>query len=115
GIANKSDRQTQYINAIGAFYKDWDKVPHRTRCLQFEKAMGKLYADYPKDKEAAVFYALSLVAAADPADKSYKNQKKAGAILSALYPNEPNHPGVVHYLIHAYDYPELAALALPAA
>ncbi len=48
-------------------------------------------------------------------DKSYRNQRKAGGILTALYPGEPNHPGIVHYIIHSYDYPELAALALPAA
>ena len=74
-----------------------------------------IYKKYPQDKEAAIFYALSLDAAADPADKSYNNQKKAGAILNAVYPDEPNHPGIVHYLIHTYDYPGLAELALPAA
>jgi hypothetical protein len=74
-----------------------------------------VYKKYPDDKEAAIFYALSLDGAADPADKSYSNQRKAGAILTGLYPGEPNHPGIVHYIIHSYDYPELAALALPAA
>ena len=77
--------------------------------------MEKIYTEYPNDKEAAIFYALALDGAADPADKSFSNQRKAGAILTALYPNEPNHPGIVHYIIHSYDYPELAALALPAA
>ena len=77
--------------------------------------MEKLYSDNPKDKEAATFYALALNAAADPADKTFTKQKKAGSILSALYPNEPDHPGIVHYLIHTYDAPELAHLALPAA
>lgn len=81
----------------------------------FEKAMGKIHTAYPNDKEAAIFYGLSLVGAANPADKSFSNQRKAGAILTALYPKEPTHPGIVHYIIHSYDYPELAALALPAA
>ena len=97
------------------FIKTGNTTDHRARCIRFEEAMEKLYSDYPKDKEAATFYALALNAAADPADKTFTKQKKAGSILSALYPNEPNHPGIVHYLIHTYDAPELAHLALPAA
>ncbi|MGG9962436.1 hypothetical protein [Ferruginibacter sp. SUN106] len=114
-IKQKSQRETDYINAIAAFYKDWKTIDHRTRSLKFESAMEKLYQQYPDDKEAAIFYALTLDGTADPADKSYRNQKKAGAILTSLYPGEPDHPGIVHYIIHSYDYPELAALALPAA
>ncbi len=114
-ITPKSKREGDYITALSFFYKDRDKLDHRTRCLNFEKAMETLYTNYPADKEAAVFYALALDAAADPADKSFQKQKKAGRILTALYPGEPNHPGIVHYTIHTYDYPELAALALPAA
>jgi tetratricopeptide (TPR) repeat protein len=74
-----------------------------------------MYRKFPDDKEAAIFYALALDAAADPADKSFANQKKAGTILNAIYPDEPSHPGIVHYIIHTYDYPGLAELALPAA
>lgn len=114
-ITKKTQRETDYINAISSFYTDWEKTDHRTRCNGFEKSMEKIYADYPNDKEAAIFYSLSLVAAADPADKNFTKQKKAGSILTALYPGEPNHPGIVHYIIHTYDYPELASLALDAA
>lgn len=114
-IGNKTKRESDYIDAISAIYKDWDKVDLHDRSINFEKGMEKLYAEYPEDKEAAIFYALALDAAADPTDKSFANQKKAGSILNALYPNEPNHPGIAHYIIHTYDYPELAALALPAA
>jgi tetratricopeptide (TPR) repeat protein len=114
-LTKKSKVETDYINAIAFFYKDRNTTDHRTRSQNFEKAMEKIYKDYPTDKEAAVFYALSLVGAADPADKSYSNQRKAGDILTALYADEPNHPGIVHYIIHSYDYPELAVLALPAA
>lgn len=110
-----SERETAYMNAIASFYTGWDKTDHRTRCLDFEKAMANVYAKYPEDKEAAVFYALALNAAADPADKSFSKQKKAGALLSALYPGQPNHPGLAHYLIHTYDYPELAKQGLDAA
>ena len=114
-ITKKSNRETDYINAIATFYSDVEKTAHRIRSVKFEKAMEKLYLKYPEDKEAAIFYALALDGSADPTDKTFGNQKKAGAILNNLYPNEPNHPGIVHYIIHSYDYPELAALALPAA
>jgi len=114
-IKQNSPRESAYIEAIGSFYKDWEKADHRTRSVNYEKAMEKLYSRYPTDKEAAIFYALSLDASADPADKTFSNQKKAYAILTSLHPNEPDHPGIVHYMIHSYDYPELAALALPAA
>ena len=114
-IAHKSKREEEYINAIASFYKEWDKVDHRTRCINFGKAMENLHTEYPKDKEAAIFYALALNASADPADKSFTKQKKAGSILNTLYPGEPNHPGIVHYIIHTYDSPELAEMALPAA
>ncbi len=114
-ISGKTKKESAYINAIASFYNDREKLDHRSRCIKFEKAMVQVYKDYPDDKEAAVFYALSLTAAADPADKEFRNQKKAGSILNALYPGEPTHPGIVHYIIHSYDSPELAELALPAA
>ena len=114
-LTTKPGREKDYIDAIAAFYKNWNKTDHHTRSLNFLAAMEANYKKYPADKEAAIFYALALDGAADPADKSYRNQRKAGAILTSLYPNEPNHPGIVHYIIHSYDYPELAAMALPAA
>lgn len=114
-IEQKTEREKDYINAISSFYKDWKGKDHRTRCISFEKSMEQLSAKYPEDKEAAVFYALALNAAADPADKSFAKQKKAGDILQAIYPKEPNHPGIIHYLIHTYDSPELAELGLAAA
>jgi len=114
-LAKNGERESDYIAAMALFYKDWDKADHHTRCMNFEKEMEKTYAKYPDDKEAAIFYALALDAAADPADKTFGNQKRAGAILESLYPGQPDHPGIVHYIIHSYDYPELAALALPAA
>jgi len=111
-ITKKSAREAEYIDAISAFYKDWEKVDHQTRCINFEKGMEKVYADYPNDKEAAIFYALALDAAASPSDQTFKNQRKAGSILYSLYPGEPNHPGIAHYIIHTYDYPGLASTAL---
>lgn len=114
-IPERTGKEAAYIDAIAAFYTDWDKVDHPNRCLNFEMAMEKLHTTYPDDHEAAALYALALNAAADPADKTYQKQLKAGAILQALFPGQPDHPGIVHYLIHTYDAPELAARALPAA
>lgn len=114
-ITGKTKRESEYIDAQALFYKDWEKANHHIRSIRVEHAMEKLYRDYPSDKETAIFYALALDASADPADQSYTNQKKAGRILFGLYPDEPNHPGIVHYIIHTYDYPGLAILALPAA
>ncbi|HTI12396.1 MAG TPA: tetratricopeptide repeat protein [Puia sp.] len=114
-IKGKTERESGYIDAIGMYYTDWNKVDDRTRRVNVEKAMERMYRKYPRDKEAAIFYALALDAAADPADQSFAKQRKAGSILNTLYPNEPGHPGIVHYIIHTYDYPGLAELALPAA
>lgn len=110
-----TDREKSYIEAIGVFYQDWEKVDHKTRSRNYLAAMEKMVSDNPGDKEAALFYALALDATADPSDKTFAQQKKAGDILNTLYPEGPDHPGIVHYIIHTYDYPELAHLALPAA
>ena len=115
GIVQKSKKETEYINAVAQLYNNWDRLDHKTRCINYEQAMEKLSRVYPDDKEAAILYALALDASAEPTDYTYKNQRKAGAILNAIYPNEPNHPGVVHYIIHTYDNPDLAEMALPAA
>ncbi len=114
-LENISDRESDYLEAIAAIYDQWDQLDYRTRTLKFEKASEKIYQRYPEDKEAAIFYALALRATADPTDKSFRNQKKAGEILNSILAGEPNHPGITHYIIHTYDYPELAELALPAA
>lgn len=104
-----------FINALAVFYQKPETTDHKTRSMNYKHAMEQLYLANKTSKETAIFYALSLIASADPADKQFINQKKAGAILSALYPEGPNHPGIVHYIIHAYDSPELAILALPSA
>ena len=108
-------REKDYIGAIAAFYTDADKLDHRARAAAYEKAMAQVHARYPDDREAAVFYALALDATAAPTDKTYGNQKKAAAILEKVYAEQPNHPGVAHYLIHSYDYPPLAGQGLVAA
>jgi len=114
-LENNSKRESEYLEAIAVIYDGYDSLSHGARVLKFEKAAEMIYEQNPDDKEAAIFYALALRAASDPADKTFVKQKKAGEILTAMFPNEPNHPGIAHYIIHTYDYPELAELALPAA
>jgi hypothetical protein len=81
----------------------------------YEAAMERVAAANPADNEAGIFYALAIRGNVDERDKTYAKQKKAGAILTRILPLEPEHPGIAHYIIHCYDYPSLAALALPAA
>lgn len=114
-LGAKTEREKDFIAAIGAFYENSETLNHRTRALAYEKAMEKVYLAYPKDREAAIFYALALLGTALPTDKTYANQKHAAEILNKVLPQEPEHPGVAHYLIHSFDYPQLASLALSAA
>src|SRR5271168_95113 len=111
----KTQRERDYIAAIEVFYKESDKLDHRTRAQSYEKAMEQLQASYPQDPEAQIFYALALRADAPPGDKTYANQKKASAILEKILAEQPDHPGLAHYIIHCDDYPSLAPLALDAA
>ena len=112
----KTDRERDYIAAIEVFYKDSDKLDHRTRTFAYSDAMEQLHRRYPADREAGVFYSLTLIAKGMMTnDKSYPNEKKAAQILNRVLVREPQHPGVSHYLIHSFDYPPLALMALPAA
>lgn len=111
----KTDRERDYVNAIAAFYDEAESVDHRTRARRFEAAMERVHRRYPADHEATVFYALALNATALPADKTYVKQKQAAEILNAILPEERDHPGVAHLIIHSLDYPELAADGLAAA
>jgi hypothetical protein len=114
-LGAKSERERDYITTLATYFKDWETRDHRTRALAFEKAMEGLVARYPTDDEAQILYALALNVTALPTDKTFANQLKAGAILEPLFKKYPNHPGVAHYLIHTYDYTELAERGLPAA
>lgn len=111
----KTDREKGYVAAIAAFFNDADAADHKTRAGAYAAAMEGLSARYPEDREAAIFYALALLGTASPTDKTYATQKKAAEILNRVLPLQPDHPGVAHYLIHSFDYPSLAELALPAA
>ncbi len=108
-------REQAYIAAISAFYSDSKKLDHDARAKAYSDAMKKVYETYPDDHEAAVFYALSLLASEPHDDPTFANRKQAAAILEKLFATEPDHPGVAHSLIHTYDKPQLAQLGLPAA
>src|SRR3954462_9568576 len=107
-------REKDYIAALSKFYEHPGK-PYQKRVTAYSRAMGRVYQRNPDDHEAAAFYALSLRAAEPDHDKTDANRKKAAAVLEKLFAEEPNHPGVAHYLIHTYDKPEMAQLGLPAA
>ncbi len=112
-----TERERQFITALGAFYGDYAKIDHTDRVLAYEKKMEVLHEAYPADEEATVFYALALLGSAGSLspDKTHTRQKKAGALLEPIFAADPNHPGAAHMIIHAYDYPDLAERALPAA
>jgi tetratricopeptide (TPR) repeat protein len=110
-----SERERQFIHALGLLYQDAATVPYRTRALNYERAMSDLAAENRRDVEAQVFYALALLANASPTDKTHAKQKQAGDLLEQLDRTYPEHPGIAHYLIHAYDNAELAPKGLPAA
>ncbi len=111
----KTERERAYIAAVAALYKNFESTPQRSRLIAYRDAMESLAAKYPTDHEAQIFYALAIAASEDPADKTYTGRLKAGAILDKLFEEEPNHPGLAHYLIHTYDVPPLAGRALEAA
>jgi len=108
-------REKAYIAAITVFYSNSKQLDHDDRAKAYSDAMKKVYESYPDDHEAAVFYALSLLASEPKDDATFANRKAAAAILEKLFALEPDHPGVAHYLIHSYDKPQLAQLGLPAA
>jgi hypothetical protein len=114
-VVAKTKREEAYIAAVGNLYADFDHTPQQKRLLAYRDAMENIAKQYPDDHEARIFYALALAASEDPADKTYAARLKAGALLENLFEEEPNHPGLAHYLIHTYDVPPLASKALDAA
>ena len=111
----KTERERDYLAALSAMYADHEKIDHRTRVLNYLKAMEQLAAKYPDDDEAQIYYGLALNVGASPADKTYANQLKGAAILEKIWDRQPDHPGIAHYLIHLYDTPALAEKGLRAA
>src|SRR5579871_5382297 len=114
-IGAKTERERGYISALGVFYSDPSKQNFLRQASAYSDAMAKLYQQNPSDLEAGAFYALSLLAADSPDDKTNANEKKAVAVLNPLFERQPDHPGLAHYIIHACDSPEMAAEGLQAA
>ena len=114
-LAAKTERERAYVAAVGKLYEDFESTPQQVRLLAYRDAMADVAAKYPEDHEAQIFYALALAVAEDPENKTYADRLKAGAILEKLFAEEPTHPGLAHYIIHAYDVPALAGRALVAA
>jgi tetratricopeptide (TPR) repeat protein len=108
-------REKDYIQALAIFYKDSGTLDHRKRSIAYSQAMKGVMERNPQDHEAAVLYALSLLASGDENDTELTNAKEAVAILTKLFDEQPNHPGIAHYIIHGCDNPRMADLALPAA
>jgi hypothetical protein len=108
-------RERAFIAAAAALFTGTDPATQRARALAYEQGMEGVVRDYPGDMEARIFYALAVNQTALTTDKKYSQQLKAAGILEPLYKEHPKHPGLAHYIIHAYDHPPLAERALPAA
>jgi hypothetical protein len=113
-ISAKTQRERDYIDALAAFYRDYAAVNHEKYSTAYSEGMQKVYQHYPKDHEAAVFYALSLLASSND-ETGEKKAKQAISILNQLFEQEPEHPGIAHYLIHSCDNPKFANQGLAAA
>lgn len=125
-----TERERGFITALSAYYNTpgsptkgevgqscHGPIGPRDRVVAYERAMRKLYEQYPDDFETQTFYALALLSVgyATPTDTKLANQLQAAQILEKLWKKNPQHPGVAHYLIHSYDYPSLAGRGLAAA
>jgi tetratricopeptide (TPR) repeat protein len=115
GLKPATKREKDYVEALGAFYDGWEQRTHAARAQAYQEAMRGVQEKNSKDEEARVFYALALIATGSPEDKTYGNFRKAAAILEPVFAAHPTHPGAAHYLIHAYDRPELATQGVVAA
>src|SRR5262245_57357900 len=115
GIGAKTQRERDWIEALSSYYRDHDKIPLDARLAAYNSAMEQMTQRYPDDYEARVFYALTLQASASRADTTYANQLKSASILEKLYEQNPQHPGVSHFIIHAYDFAPIAERGIPAA
>jgi tetratricopeptide (TPR) repeat protein len=111
----KTPREQGYIKAAAAFYPRNAKTAFEARWEGYSHAMGQLHREFPEDNEAAIFYALSLVASPHANDNDFALRRRAVGILNTVLHEEPDHPGVAHYLIHACDNPEMAKDGLAAA
>ena len=114
-IGARTERERDWIDALRAYFRDHDKVNVDIRLRAYNKAMEQMAARYPDDYEVQVVYALTLQASAPKTDLTYANQLQSVAILEKLFEQNPQHPGVSHFIIHAYDFAPLADRGIAAA
>ena len=114
-LGGGTERERALLAAVARLYENYASTDQHTRVIAYRDAMADVARRYPSDEEASILYAAALAFSADPNDKTYESQTKAAVILEPLATRFPNHPGIAHYLIHAYDVPALASKAIPAA
>jgi hypothetical protein len=114
-IGANTPRERGYIDALAVFYADRDKKDHAARATAYAASMKALYEQFPSDREAGAFYGLSLLASTPAGDTTFVNPRQAVGVLMPLFRDQPNHPGLAHYIIHACDSPTMAAEGLEAA
>jgi tetratricopeptide (TPR) repeat protein len=114
-IGAKTDREQGYIEAAELFFQDADNTDQHKRLQAYSDALEQLHRKYPDDLEAEVFYGYAVTALAPPSDKTYAYELKGADILKDALAKNPNHPGALHYLIHAYDHTPIASEGLKAA
>jgi tetratricopeptide (TPR) repeat protein len=110
-----SRREQLYADAVLALYRDWHNTPHAVRMQRHEAALKRASDSLPNDSEAAIFYARAVIANAPPSDLTFERQLAAAAILEPIFVAQPDHPGLAHYIIHAFDAPSVAKHGLAAA
>lgn len=111
----RSEKEREFISAVESYYAQGRSSNESANLSAFAEGWRTVYQQFPKDPEAATFYALALMATADPEDKSYAKQKESARIARQVLERFPDHPGAHHYTIHALDYPPLAPDALAVA
>jgi tetratricopeptide (TPR) repeat protein len=108
-----TEKEKAYLEAVNQlFYAGGDKL---ARDNAYSEAMARMYARWPDDHEVEIFYALSLLGTVRPQDKGFRRQALAASIAFKVFQENPMHPGAAHFIIHAFDDPDHAILALPAA
>ncbi|QNP41997.1 hypothetical protein [Lysobacter solisilvae (ex Woo and Kim 2020)] len=114
-LGGRTPRERDYIDAVALVFKDHASMPFAQRAKAYENALAQLHARYPDDTEATILYAFWLQVTADRNDQTYAQQLRSAKLLEPLFPRQPNHPGIAHFLIHAYDFPAIAAQGVAAA
>lgn len=114
-VPARTDRERDWLDAVRAYFRDFEKRPVDERLRAYANAMAQVARKYPDDFEAQVYHALMLQSAAPKSDLTYASQSASAAILEKLYAQNPQHPGITHYLIHAYDFAPFAERGIPAA